>query len=193
MHGAGINHRDFYLCHFHLDLATVDDEQPRCHVIDLHRAQQRDVIPRRWQVKDLAGLYFSAMDCGLRRRDLLRFLSRYTPGGLREALAGIVHFFRGMGDMFAKVVTLIVAADRAQHLAQVVRPALAAGRHAHLLPARSHLELAPPPERRTGEPHAGGLGAGRDQCDRQLSLASGQPEPGQPNNRTQLESPGRLF
>ena len=30
---------------------------------------------------------------------------------LREALAGIVHFFRGMGDMFAKVVTLIVAAE----------------------------------------------------------------------------------
>ena len=29
----------------------------------------------------------------------------------REALAGIVHFFRGMGDMLAKVVTLIVAAE----------------------------------------------------------------------------------
>lgn len=30
---------------------------------------------------------------------------------VRKALAGIVHFFRGMGDMFAKVVTLIVAAE----------------------------------------------------------------------------------
>lgn len=31
--------------------------------------------------------------------------------GLREALGGIVHFFRGMGDMFSSVVTLIVAAE----------------------------------------------------------------------------------
>ena len=30
---------------------------------------------------------------------------------LRDALAGIVHFFKGMGDIFAKVVTLIVAAE----------------------------------------------------------------------------------
>jgi DcuC family C4-dicarboxylate transporter len=30
---------------------------------------------------------------------------------LRKALAGIVHFFQGMGDIFAKVVTLIVAAE----------------------------------------------------------------------------------
>jgi DcuC family C4-dicarboxylate transporter len=30
---------------------------------------------------------------------------------LRNALAGIVHFFQGMGDIFAKVVTLIVAAE----------------------------------------------------------------------------------
>ena len=96
MHGAGINHRDFYLCHLHLDLATVDDEQPRCHVIDLHRAQQRDVIPRRWQVKDLAGLYFSAMDCGLTRRDLLRFLRHYELGGLRTALGERAGFWRSV-------------------------------------------------------------------------------------------------
>lgn len=30
---------------------------------------------------------------------------------MREALAGIMHFFRGMGDMFSTVVTLIVAAE----------------------------------------------------------------------------------
>lgn len=30
---------------------------------------------------------------------------------VKEALAGIVHFFQGMGDIFAKVVTLIVAAE----------------------------------------------------------------------------------
>jgi heptose I phosphotransferase len=86
MHGAGINHRDYYLCHFHLDESTLDSSQLRCHLIDLHRAQLRRRVPRRWQVKDLAGLYFSAMDCGLTRRDLLRFMHHYHEGGLREAL-----------------------------------------------------------------------------------------------------------
>ena len=86
MHSSGINHRDFYICHFHLDEATLAQPLPRCYLIDLHRAQMREQTPRRWRVKDLAGLYFSAMDCDLSRRDLLRFLSRYTPGGLREAL-----------------------------------------------------------------------------------------------------------
>ncbi|MCB1674676.1 MAG: lipopolysaccharide core heptose(I) kinase RfaP, partial [Halioglobus sp.] len=86
MHGAGINHRDFYLCHFHLDPATLDRPAPRCHLIDLHRAQLRRRVPRRWRVKDLAGLYFSAMDCGLSRRDVLRFMRHYSAGGLRAAL-----------------------------------------------------------------------------------------------------------
>ncbi|MST95429.1 MAG: hypothetical protein EXS33_09230 [Pedosphaera sp.] len=38
-------------------------------VIDLHRAQLRDRVPARWLVKDLGGLLFSALDCGLTRRD----------------------------------------------------------------------------------------------------------------------------
>ena len=86
MHDAGINHRDFYLCHFHLAEDTLAAQQPRCHLIDLHRAQLRDQTPRRWRVKDLAGLYFSAIDCGLQQRDLLRFLRHYSTGGLRAAL-----------------------------------------------------------------------------------------------------------
>lgn len=86
MHQAGINHRDFYLCHFHLDELSLQERDLRCYLIDLHRAQIREHTPRRWQVKDLAGLYFSAMDCGLSRRDLLRFVRHYSPGGLRPAL-----------------------------------------------------------------------------------------------------------
>jgi lipopolysaccharide core heptose(I) kinase len=86
MHDAGINHRDFYLCHFHLAEDTLAAQQPRCHLIDLHRAQLRDQTPRRWRVKDLGGLYFSAIDCGLQQRDLLRFLRHYSAGGLRAAL-----------------------------------------------------------------------------------------------------------
>ena len=86
MHRAGVNHRDFYLCHFHLDEFSLQEPELRCYLIDLHRAQTRGQVPRRWQVKDLAGLYFSAMDCGLERRDLLRFLRHYSGGGLRSAL-----------------------------------------------------------------------------------------------------------
>jgi len=91
MHGAGINHRDFYICHFHLDPKSLNSRTAgpadiRCCLIDLHRAQVRKKVPRRWRVKDLAGLYFSAMDVGLTRRDLLRFMHHYCEGGLREAL-----------------------------------------------------------------------------------------------------------
>jgi heptose I phosphotransferase len=86
MHQAGINHRDFYICHFHLDESSLAQQSLRCYLIDLHRAQIRGHTPRRWRVKDLAGLYFSAMDCGLQRRDLWRFMHHYSEGGLRQAL-----------------------------------------------------------------------------------------------------------
>lgn len=75
MHEGGVNHRDCYLCHFFLDPRTLD--KPQLRVIDLHRAQVRDRTNRRWIIKDLAGLYFSAMDIGLSRRDVLRFMARY--------------------------------------------------------------------------------------------------------------------
>ena len=86
MHEMGINHRDFYLCHFHLDEFSLQEPETRCYLIDLHRAQIRGRTPRRWRVKDLAGLYFSAMDCGLDQRDLLRFISHYSAGDLRAPL-----------------------------------------------------------------------------------------------------------
>ena len=94
MHAAGINHRDFYLCHFHLAEDTLSDARPRCHLIDLHRAQLRGATPRRWRIKDLAGLYFSAMDCGISQRDLLRFLRHSDPRGLRAALGPKLRFWQ---------------------------------------------------------------------------------------------------
>ena len=52
----------------------------------LHRAQIRTATPRRWRDKDLASLYFSALDIGLTRRDCWRFLRGYFDRPLRLVL-----------------------------------------------------------------------------------------------------------
>jgi len=87
MHRAGVNHRDFYICHFllHTDKPITADDV-RLSLIDLHRAQTRAATPLRWRNKDLAGLYFSALDIGLTRRDRLRFLRGYFKRPLRDIL-----------------------------------------------------------------------------------------------------------
>ena len=87
MHRAGVNHRDCYICHFllHTDKAVTADDF-RLSVIDLHRAQVRSAVPLRWRNKDLAALYFSALDIGLTRRDKLRFLRTYFQRPLRDIL-----------------------------------------------------------------------------------------------------------
>lgn len=88
MHQAGVNHRDCYICHF---LLHTDQPPTPAHfklsLIDLHRAQIRPAVPRRWRDKDLAGLYFSALNIGLTRRDKLRFLHTYFDQPLRDVLA----------------------------------------------------------------------------------------------------------
>jgi heptose I phosphotransferase len=100
LHHAGINHRDFYLCHFLLDVsvpvtATSVAERP-LYLMDLHRAQIRGRVPRRWLIKDLGGLYYSALDIGLGRRDILRFLRAYGGRPLRELLGADLPFWRAV-------------------------------------------------------------------------------------------------
>ncbi|MDD3885762.1 MAG: lipopolysaccharide core heptose(I) kinase RfaP [Victivallaceae bacterium] len=84
MHRSGLNHRDCYLCHFLWRNDSADD--PKLHVIDLHRAQIRSKVPFHYLVKDLGGLFFSSLDAGLTGRDLLRFICAYSTVPLREAL-----------------------------------------------------------------------------------------------------------
>lgn len=83
MHENGINHRDFYLCHFLMDTAHVNAE-PKLYLIDLHRAELREKIPERWRIKDLAGLYFSSINSGFTKRDYLRFMRYYRDMSLRD-------------------------------------------------------------------------------------------------------------
>ncbi|HRP95670.1 MAG TPA: lipopolysaccharide core heptose(I) kinase RfaP [Rhodocyclaceae bacterium] len=88
LHEGGLNHRDFYLCHFLLlttPSPTAQDLQ--LALIDLHRLQIRRHTPQRWRNKDLAALNFSALDISLTRRDRLRFLRAYFAAPLRDILA----------------------------------------------------------------------------------------------------------
>jgi heptose I phosphotransferase len=90
LHAGGINHRDFYLCHFMLDASIPISPENiglrPLHLMDLHRAQIRARVPTRWLVKDLGGLYFSALEIGLTGRDILRFMRAYRQRPLRELL-----------------------------------------------------------------------------------------------------------
>ena len=109
MHQAGINHRDFYLCHFLLDLPLVEDRDDApgaplvLHLIDLHRAQIRQNVPRRWIVKDLGSLLFSAFEKNLTKRDLLRFVRVYSGSPLREVLVTDPEFW---DDVIARAIKL---------------------------------------------------------------------------------------
>lgn len=85
MHGAGVNHRDFYICHFLLRDRNFTSS-PDLAIIDLHRALIHQRLPYRWRLKDLAGLYYSAFDVPLTLRDKLRFIRDYSGRPLREEL-----------------------------------------------------------------------------------------------------------
>lgn len=102
MHQGGMSHRDFYLCHFLLHeeaaFSMHADVRPRLSVIDLHRALLSADLSRRWIVKDVAGLYFSALHIGLNRHDFLRFVMYYSRKPLRAALREENGFWRQVHD-----------------------------------------------------------------------------------------------
>ncbi len=107
MHQHGLNHRDFYICHFLLPenwLAKNDyDTDPPLHVIDLHRTQIRSRVPERWLVKDLAGLHFSSMDAGLTQRDLLRFLTCYEKMSIQHIMSNRPAFWLKVNNLALKL------------------------------------------------------------------------------------------
>ena len=86
LHGSGVNHRDFYLCHIWANTEALSRGEIELAIIDLHRAQIRPRVPRRWILRDLAALMFSAAHLGLSHNDHLRFLKRYTRRPLRSVL-----------------------------------------------------------------------------------------------------------
>jgi hypothetical protein len=97
MHQNGVNHRDFYICHFLLSKSWLVDNRsdvvPPLYVIDLHRTQVRDKVPLRWLEKDMAGLHFSSLDAGLTVRDRLRFMCLYENRPLRAVVRNLNGFW----------------------------------------------------------------------------------------------------
>lgn len=90
LHENGVNHRDFYLVHFLLDITPTESEMAQgkitASLIDLHRVLIRRHTPLRWRIKDIGALYFSCLDIGLTKRDLFRFMCAYSGRSLRETL-----------------------------------------------------------------------------------------------------------
>lgn len=97
LHENGVNHRDLYICHFLMKQVSAKQdataEEIELFLIDLHRVQTRTRTPRRWIVKDVAGLYFSSMDIGLTLRDRLRFMKLYRNRPLREQFSQELDFW----------------------------------------------------------------------------------------------------
>lgn len=75
LHDAHWFHRDLYLSHF---LKALDEED-KYYLIDLHRMQHKRST-RRWRIKDLSALYYSALEYGLTLRDTVYFIRCYTGG-----------------------------------------------------------------------------------------------------------------
>lgn len=96
IHDHGLNHRDFYICHLCLDSRRLEAGGIHLYLIDLHRMQVHSATPSSARMKDMAALYFSALDIGLTRRDCLRFLRLYRGMKLRE-------MFRNESVFWAKV------------------------------------------------------------------------------------------
>lgn len=90
LHNSGVNHRDYYLCHFLLDTSERYAETPvsqrPIYLIDLHRVQIRQRTPRRWRHKDLSALYYSARRVGFELKDLLCFIREYKQQPLRQVM-----------------------------------------------------------------------------------------------------------
>jgi heptose I phosphotransferase len=75
LHAAGYNHRDLYCCHFFVK--DVAPARPEIRLIDLQRVQRRGWFRRRWLVKDLAQLAWSAPSCCIKSTHKLAFMREY--------------------------------------------------------------------------------------------------------------------
>ena len=79
-HAAGYNHRDLYCCHF-----FIKEPEPgrfEIKLIDLQRVQRRRRFRRRWIIKDLAQLAYSAPRDRIKCTQKMAFMRHYL--GVRK-------------------------------------------------------------------------------------------------------------
>jgi len=80
LHRAGLNHRDFYLCH--IFIRPVAGADPVIHLLDLGRVMRHSGPRRmRWLIKDIAALDYSAAGLPFSTTDRLRFMKTYFGVG----------------------------------------------------------------------------------------------------------------
>ena len=78
LHQAGLTHMDLYLNHFFV--RETDEGDKEIFLIDLQRMAKRWLFKRRWIVKDLAALLYSARRLPLSMTDFARFFTAYFDG-----------------------------------------------------------------------------------------------------------------
>jgi len=71
-HETNYRHRDLYFAHIFYD------DDGRFHLIDLARAFEPVVLSRRFQIKDIAQIHYSAPGQDFSKTDRLRFILRYV-------------------------------------------------------------------------------------------------------------------
>ncbi len=76
LHRSGYFHRDYYLCHIFLERNA--DGRAVLSLIDLGRMIRSTWLRKRWTIKDLAALHYSAPAGLVSRADRLRFLYHYA-------------------------------------------------------------------------------------------------------------------
>jgi heptose I phosphotransferase len=79
-HHSGYNHRDLYCCHFFIREPSPGEFQ--VHLIDLQRVEHRRRFRRRWVVKDLAQLAYSAPTDRVSCTQRMAFIKHYL--GVRK-------------------------------------------------------------------------------------------------------------
>ena len=139
LHAAGVNHRDYYLCHLFVHAGKLAAGEIALAVIDLHRTGIRRRVPRRWRLRDLAALLYSAAAAGnkpptpanggwkVSRTDQFRFVRDYAAARPAAAIRSNRRFWRAVAARAAKLER---RGERDTAALPLPRPADAAGRPA---------------------------------------------------------------
>lgn len=107
LHRNGLNHRDYYACHFLMEQSKekniLTGQDLKMYLIDLHRMTVKKHLRERWVVKDLGSLYFSLMESHLNSRDLLRFIKFYFEKPLKHSFESHRYFWNKVSSRALKL------------------------------------------------------------------------------------------